>query len=507
MAHLESLVVLDPSPRSRAALVFGFERAGYSVYATGESADALAMAQTRVPQLLVAAAERHGHDGPSAFEVIGRLRDEPATRELPIVVLGERDARQEALRVGADEFVSRPAFIRDVVTLAKLAVAVRQDGDDAGVVGLVEDYGLFFLTRALAVAGRSGVIELERGRRTGEVDLSKGEVVAARVGRMSGVAAFHQLLLWPEASLQLRFESPTGERKINVPIDELLAGGARFGCDFEKLASRIGGPRAIFRQTPTRAAGARAQIPTEVLALLKLYDGKRLLVDIVEDSPFKPFDTVKITHRLSELNAIARVDASTAESPLTAQLAVRDWLLGAPPAGEEPRSTVTDAGRRAAEAYAAEEARRASPPPTDDLFGETERHPRVDLPEPVEPAASHAEAAVPVPPPVENPAAHEPAPVEKPAEAPKPAPEARRGKKKHKGQPVEKPAAHADPPARRDPTPARFDEFDESFFAREAELQSAPDNFDDLESSPKRKIPPKRRWFLFGSGAPDSKKR
>jgi len=347
MAHLDSLVILDANPRSSAALSFGFQREGFRVYSTADSGDALGMAQTRAAQLLVVSSQNGG-----ALDLVDRLREEEATRELPIVVLGERTVREPALRAGADEFVARPAFIRDVVTLSKLAVAMRQDGDGEGVVGLLEDYGLYFLTRALAVAGRSAVVELERQKRRGEVHVSKGDVVAARLGRMSGLGAFNQLLLWGEASMHLRFESPTGERKITQPVDEVLEQGADFAKKFETLAQRIGGAQAVYRQAPTRAAEARAKIPAEVLSLVKLYDGKRPIIDIVEDSPFKPVDTIKITFRLAELGAIERVENAHVDSPLTARLAVRDWLLGAPGAPEENRSTVTEAGRRAAEAYA-----------------------------------------------------------------------------------------------------------------------------------------------------------
>jgi CheY-like chemotaxis protein len=363
MAHLESLVVLDSNARTRSALTFGFERVGYKVYATAESADALAMAQTRVPQLVIASMQSDGEteSAHEALTLVGRLREESTTRELPIVVLGERGAREPALRAGADEFVARPAFIRDVLTLARLAVALRQDGDEAGVAGLLEDYGLYFLTRALAVAGRTGVLELERSRRSGEVRFVQGEVVAARVGRMSGVPAFHHLLLWGEASMQLRFETPAGERKINVPIDELLSTGAAFAREFDALSARIGGVQAVYRQEPRRAAEARAQIPTEVMSLVKHYDGKRPFIDVVEDSGFKALDTIKITYRLHQLGVIERVEVAGAGEPLSAQLAVRDWLLGAQIEAE--RSTVTEAGRRAAEAIAEAHARRAEPPP------------------------------------------------------------------------------------------------------------------------------------------------
>src|SRR5206468_1196702 len=98
---------------------------------------------------------------------------------------------------------------------------------------------------------------------------------------------------------------------------------------------------------------------------------RKPLIDIVEDSPFKPFDTIKITFRLAELGAIVRQPSPRDVSPLTAQLAVRDWLLGAP--SVEPRPSVpsglTEAGRRAAEAYAEERAARAAErSPADELL-------------------------------------------------------------------------------------------------------------------------------------------
>lgn len=464
MAHLESLVVLDAAGRSGAALAFGFERAGYKVYATRDADDALAMAQTRVPQLVVVAV-----DGGDALSFAGRLREVPATRELPVVAIGDGARREEALRAGVDEFVTRPAFIRDVLTLSRLAVAVRQDGDDGGVVGLLEDYGLYFLVRAIAVAGRSGVLELERGRRLGEVDVAKGVVVGARVGRMSGVAAFHHLLLWGEASLALRFESPASERRIAVATEALLESGARFARDFETLAARVGGPLAVYAHEPRRAAEARGQIPAEVMVLVKQYDGRKPLIDIVEDSPFKPFDTIKITFRLAELGAIVRRETRHA-TPLTERLAVRDWLLGG---GDEPRerpvngaaaSGVTEAGRRAAEAYhAAESARGRAKSPADDILDDSGTVRAVAATQPARKKTSAAKKA-------KKPAAA--AAAESPAKL--------------------SPQAMAAAPEKE----PLFDPLEEDFFAREADLHrpAAVENFDDLEPQGKRK-PLRKDWF------------
>jgi CheY-like chemotaxis protein len=517
VAHLESLVVLDAAGKSGAALSFGFERAGYRVYATRQPDDALAMAQTRVPQLMVVSV-----DDSESLSFIGRLREEPATRELPVVALGEPNRRDQALRAGADEFVARPAFIRDVLTLSRLAVAVRQDGDAGGVVGLLEDYGLYFLVRALAVAGRSCVMELERHRRIGEVHVAKGVVVAARVGRMSGIAAFHHLLLWGEASLALRFESPAGERRISVGVDDLLESGRSFAAEFETLSARVGGPLAVYAHEPRRAAEARGAIPAEVMTLVKHYDGRKPLIDIVEDSPFKPFDTIKITFRLSELGAITRRD--TREStPLTERLAVRDWLVG----GEEPRerpanhspSGVTEAGRRAAEAYAAEAATRAAAKsPAEDILDDSAalraaaaKAPPSSKSAPTAKAAPPAARSAPpakaaplakAAPPAKAAAPSKARPITAPPVAAKSIPKPTKKKKERRAEPAPA-SAKLSPQAaaaahHKEQYP--FDPVEEEFFARESELWHAvpADSFDDLDPKPKapaKKPAPPRDWF------------
>ena len=432
------------------------------------------------------------------------MREEATTRELPVVAVGDRGRREESLRAGVDEFIARPAFIRDVLTLSRLAVAVRQDGDDGGVVGLLEDYGLYFLVRALAVAGRSCVMELERGRRIGEVQVAKGAVVAARVGRMTGVAAFHHLLLWGEASLSLRFESPSAERRIAASVDELLEMGARFAAEFEQISERVGGPQAVYSHEPRRAAEARAQIPAEVMVLVKQYDGRKPLIDIVEDSPFKPLDTIKITFRLSQLGAIVKKE--TREStPLTERLAVRDWLLGDGEgeggAGTEPRarpngapSGVTEAGRRAAEAYAAEAARRAAvKSPAEDILDDSAA---------VRAAAAKLEPRAPSPAAAKSaPVAAKAAPIAaKTAKKKKDAPKKEAAKEPPKKEPQKKEPAKLSPQAAaqahgKEPM---FDAVDEEFFAREAELWHAPkpDTFEDLEPRPRSKRPSAPRdWF------------
>ena len=520
VAVTSAVVIFDPESSSRDALSFGFEREDFEVFATSSADEAQEMVRVAGAPLLVVSIGVGSATRAEALSFIGTLRDDPARKGLAVVALGRRDTREDALRAGADEFVSWPAFIRDAVTLSRLAIATRADSMGGGLSGLIEDYEVYFLIRALAAAGRSAVIELERAGHKGQIHMVRGEIAHARVGRLSGVGAFHHLLLWAEAALRLRFTTPPGERKIDVHIEDLLQSGVHFVGEFEKLAQRVGGPQAMFERRVDRLRDPSfddSKVPPAVRSFAEAVPTGATLVDLVELSPFKPFDTIKVCYRLCELGLIAKRDPVRSISPLTAQLAVRDWLLGT--ATPEPRSTVTEAGRRAAEAYAeaASQRAQAEPAPADELFTAPPSRTAPSRTAASRTAASRT-AATPSParhtPPIPTPVAED-APTA-PREAAR-GPSARNKSKqgKSKTQLAKAAAPSADAPSDTGKT-ARFpreaveeaavqepvfDEVDEAFFAREAEIgQVDPvENFDDLDhTGAQRKLSQKRKWSLFG---------
>ena len=84
------------------------EREGYQVISAINGLEGLKKARTEGPALLILDVMLPGLDG---FEVCHRLRDEPATVKLPVLMLsakGQDTDKTAALKVGANEFFGKP---------------------------------------------------------------------------------------------------------------------------------------------------------------------------------------------------------------------------------------------------------------------------------------------------------------------------------------------------------------------------------------------------------------
>lgn len=324
------VIVVQNDRRAADAVRLGFEREGVTVVVPdaddgGKAAAALVDADT---VLVVAGAE--GNEAARALLVTlsKACRDGGSDGpDAPLLWVGNGVARREAWAAGADEVLEQPAYLRDVVTVGKL-LAGRRFGQRSQVTGDLGDYfGVFYLVRALAATGRSGVLTLVRGLRRGEVRFYEGELTSAHMGGLHGQAGFHQLLLWTEARFEWRHEPIVQRRQIPLPHEEVLAQAERFLGDIRDVAGGLS-PAAIYEQDMQRIQAMAKQLPTEVYGVLRLFDGNRTVADVVEDSPFRVFETLRVGHRAVEVGLLRRVESQKPRTGRRAVLAVEEWLVG-----------------------------------------------------------------------------------------------------------------------------------------------------------------------------------
>ena len=102
------VVLAEDDDDLRAALVLALERHGLSVVGAGDEAVVVSMVRAYHPSVLIL-------DLTMGCHVARRLRADPATRTLPIVVAsGARDLERQAARLGAAAVLPKPFGLRDL---------------------------------------------------------------------------------------------------------------------------------------------------------------------------------------------------------------------------------------------------------------------------------------------------------------------------------------------------------------------------------------------------------
>jgi pilus assembly protein CpaE len=103
------ILVVDADPTVQRALGNALTQAGYQAIAVSDGSEALRVARTDRPALVLIAANLPGIDG---FTIVSRLRmeDGPSTHTPVILLLAENEAehRGKALRSGADDYLIKP---------------------------------------------------------------------------------------------------------------------------------------------------------------------------------------------------------------------------------------------------------------------------------------------------------------------------------------------------------------------------------------------------------------
>ncbi|HEX4405139.1 MAG TPA: DUF4388 domain-containing protein [Polyangia bacterium] len=307
MNQLSTLLLVDPDPRGLETLTYGFERAGCSVAGTSDPKLAPDLLRTTTPQLAVVALRTSDK---AALDVITGIKRGAPVRRVPIVTFGPANLRQAALAAGANDFVATPLYVRDVVTVGRLltlshTVPNAPTPEVEVQARLSEYHGLFYLLRALAVAARSGIILLSRGNKRAELRIADGTVMAVHIAGLQGLPALHQLLLWEEAALSLKFRAVPKRSNLHMSTQELLDECERFLRDFAHAAQDLGAPRCVYVPAPDRDPESSGLQPSQLGPALRLFDGQRTLADVVEDSPFRVFDTLRVVKRLLDAGALA----------------------------------------------------------------------------------------------------------------------------------------------------------------------------------------------------------
>jgi CheY-like chemotaxis protein len=303
----QRLLLVDGDPKSLRVLDVSLKKAGFQVTTATSGSEALAALEAEAPDLIIS--ETHMPEL-SGFELCQQVRARAEWHKTPFIFLSARksvDEKIQGLQLGADDYLSKPVYIKEITARVRMLLQRREReklesrrGDSrTRFAGSLADMGMVDLVQTIEVNRKSGIIHVHghvqgahpghagpgaKERRRGGIYFRDGRVVDAETGRLSGAEALYRMFFWAEGDFEVEFKPIRRRDVIELAPPALLMEGMRRVDEWGRLQEVLPALDSVFVVDYHLLAERLADIPDEVNAVLRLFDGRRVLGQVVEDS-------------------------------------------------------------------------------------------------------------------------------------------------------------------------------------------------------------------------------
>jgi DNA-binding response OmpR family regulator len=303
----KQLLLVDADPRSVRVLEVSLKKSGYSVTTAADGVDALSKIEFSTPDLVLTDTRLPRVDG---FELVRRLKQRPESAGIPVVFLTSQKSIEDKIRgleLGVEDYLTKPIFVRELIARVNLLLARRTQEKMVTNVpmsvrtrlsGSLEDMGVVDLLQTFEVSRKSGVAHITSGKQTARVYFRDGKVVDAELGRLRGEEAVYRALIWNSGSFEVELRPIANVDVIPTSTQGLLMEGMRRVDEWGRLLEQLPPLSTIFHIDHHELAERLNEIPDELNGILRLFDGRRTLMDVVDESPFEDLSTLSTVTKL-----------------------------------------------------------------------------------------------------------------------------------------------------------------------------------------------------------------
>lgn len=216
------ILVVDDDPRNVKLLETLLHAEGYATLVARNGNEALAVTAAQQPDLILLDVMMPDMGG---FEAVARLKADPLTRPVPVIMLtalDDRESKLRALQAGAEEFLSKPIDRADLTIRVRNLLRLKEYGDFLANHNRILDKQVRERTAQLEEAHRDTVFTLVRAAE------HKDEETGHHVRRISYYckALAEAMKLSPEFHEAIYHASPMHDiGKIGIPDYVLLKPG------------------------------------------------------------------------------------------------------------------------------------------------------------------------------------------------------------------------------------------------------------------------------------------
>jgi DNA-binding response OmpR family regulator len=315
------LLLVEREAKTRRLLKVSLEQAGYSVTTARDGADALAKLELATPALVLSATSLPKLDG---YALVRRMKENAEWSRIPVIFMVAGESIEDKIRgleLGVEDYLTKPIFVKELlarvaVLLAKrvrrhLSTSVAQ----TRVQGSLRDLPTIDLLESLETGQQTGVLRISWGDRVGEVTFEDGEIIDARMKRLRGEEVVFRLLCWTEGRFEVELGDIEAERIIESGTRGIIEAGMRHAADYNRLLAELPSQHTVLEVDQAALAERMGDIPGELDGILGLLDGRRSILDVIDESPFDDISTLQTIAKLHGEGLLRRVVGIGGKSP------------------------------------------------------------------------------------------------------------------------------------------------------------------------------------------------
>jgi CheY-like chemotaxis protein len=347
----QHLLLVDSDSKSLRVMEVSLKKAGFSVTTAVNGQDALEKAEISPPDLILSDTKMPEMDG---FELCRRLKEDERYRGTPFIFLtGQKSVeyKVKGLELGVEDYLTKPIYIKEIVTRVKILLQKREkerlEKKDlrASFSGNLADMGVVDLVQTLEMGKKSGALHV-KGRTGLEAVcyFKDGRILDCELSKLTGEGAFYRLLNWQEGEFAIEFKPIEREERIPVSTQGLLMEGMRRIDEWGRIVEQLPSLDKIFEIDTTLLADRLAEIPDDVNALLRLFDGQRTLERVIEEADYDDLAAAGVISKLFFEGIIKEAvpGLPSPEMPAPPQAGPRGAMIGvAPPVSAVEAPTFT----------------------------------------------------------------------------------------------------------------------------------------------------------------------
>ncbi|MCM2334194.1 MAG: response regulator, partial [Anaeromyxobacteraceae bacterium] len=320
----QHLLLVDGDPKSLRVMEVSLRKAGFSVTTAVHGKDALEKCEISPPDLILSDTKMPEMDG---FELCRRLKHDERYKGTPFIFLtGQKSVeyKVKGLELGVEDYLTKPIYIKEIVTRVKILLQKKEkerlEKKDlkASFSGQLSDMGVVDLVQTLEMGKKSGALHITNPAGAAAVAYFRdGRILDCELGKMTGENAFYRLLNWQEGAFAIEFRPIEREERIPVSTQGLLMEGMRRIDEWGRIVEQLPALDRAFEIDYALLADRLAEIPDDVNALLRLFDGRRTLDQIIEEADYDDLAAAGVVSKLFFEGIIKEAPTPPAEPATT----------------------------------------------------------------------------------------------------------------------------------------------------------------------------------------------